>query len=173
MKRVARGVDRSWSPAPAFEWMSMREYRYTVDLDGRIFHEGSEIIDPPVLRFFLRVMQQTPEGRYLAICQGEQNWFEAADTPFVIQRLQCNTEEGRLLSAEIFLAGDYHEPLDPDTLEAEAGYLYCRVRGRTFRARFGRSAVQQLAPFLVESEGGPTLTLGGVRHRIHQVQPVR
>ena len=41
----------------------MREYRYTVDLDGRIFHDGSEIIDPLVLRFFLRAMQQTsPTG---------------------------------------------------------------------------------------------------------------
>ena len=151
----------------------MREYRYTVDRDGRIFHEGSEIIDPPVLRFFLLAMQQTPEGRYLALCQGERNWFEAADTPFVIQRIQCNSEGGRLLSAEIFLAGDYRERLDPDTLEAEAGYLYCRVRGGTFRARFGRSAVQQLAPFLVESEGGLTLALGAIRHRVRQVQPVR
>ena len=151
----------------------MREYHYTVDRDGRVFHEGSEIIDPPVLRFFLLAMQQTPEGRYLALCQGERNWFEAADTPFVIQRIQCNSEEGRLLSVEIFLAGDYRERLDPDTLEAEAGYLYCRVRGGTFRARFGRSAVQQLAPFLVESEGGLTLALGAIRHRVRQVQPVR
>ena len=151
----------------------MREYRYTVDRDGHIFHEGSEIIDPAVLRFFLRVMQQTPEGHYLAICQGERNWFEASDTPFVVQRLQCDADRGRLRSVEIFLAGDYHEPLDPDTLEAEAGYLYCRVRGRAFRARFGRSAVQQLAPFLVESESGPVLALGGVPHPIRQAHPIR
>jgi len=150
----------------------MREYRYTVDRDGRVFHEGSEIIDPAVLRFFLRVMQQTPEGQYLAICQGERNWFEVADTPFVVQRLQCVVEEGRLVSAEVCLAGDYHEPLDAGTLEADAGYLYCRVRGGAFRARFGRGAVQQLAPFLVESDNGPVLTLGGRRHRIHQVGTV-
>ena len=144
----------------------MREYRYTVDRDGRIFHEGSEIIDSAVLRFFLRVMQRTPEGRYLALCQGERNWFETDDTPFVIQRLQCDVDEGRLRSVELFLAGDYHEPLDPDTLEAEAGYLYCRVRRGAFRARFGRAAVQGLAAFLVEGDDGPALALNGLHHAI-------
>ena len=52
----------------------MREYRYTVDLDGRVFHDGSEITDAAVLRFFMRVMDLTPEGRYLVLCQGERNW---------------------------------------------------------------------------------------------------
>src|SRR5262245_10384626 len=122
----------------------MREYRYVVDRDGRIFHDGSEIIDPPVLRFFLLAMQQTDDGRYLVLCQGERNWFEADDTPFVIQRLRVATEAGRLVSTELYLAGDYHEPLDPDSLEADQAYLYCRVRRGAFRARFGRIAVQHL-----------------------------
>ena len=151
----------------------MREYRYTVDRDGRIFHEGSEIIDPLVLRFFLRAMQQTPDGRYLVICQSERNWFEAPDTPFVIQRLQCSIEQGHLVSVELHFAGGYHELLDPQSLEAEGPYLYCRVRRGTFRARFGRSAVQHLAPFLVEDSGRPVLLLRGTRHAIRQAQPSR
>lgn len=151
----------------------MREYRYTVDRDGRIFHEGSEIIDPLVLRFFLRAMQQTPDGRYLVICQREQNWFETSDTPFVIQRLHCATEQGHLASVELYFVGDHHEPLDPESLEAEGPYLYCRVRGGAFRARFGRSAVQQLAPFLVEDSGGPVLLLGGTRQLIRQAERSR
>ena len=47
----------------------MREYRDVVDRDGRIFHDGSEIIDPLVLRFFLRAMQRSDDGRYLVLCQ--------------------------------------------------------------------------------------------------------
>ena len=47
----------------------MREYRYVVDRDGRIFHDGSEIIDPLVLRFFLRAMQRSDDGRYRVLCQ--------------------------------------------------------------------------------------------------------
>src|SRR5262249_12815958 len=149
----------------------MREYRYTVDRDGRIFHEGSEIIDPHVLRFSLLAMEQTPDGRYLAVCQREQNWFETMDTPFVVQRLHCATEQGQLISVELCFAGDHREPLDPDSLEAEGPYLYCRVRGGAFRARFGRSAVQQIAAFLTEDNGAPVLAFRGARHAIRRAEP--
>src|SRR5574341_408207 len=66
----------------------MREYRYQVDAEGRIFHEGSEVLDPLTLRFFLRAMTHTPEGRWLVVCQGERNWFESERTPFVVQRVR-------------------------------------------------------------------------------------
>ena len=151
----------------------MREYRYTVDRDGRVFHEGSEIIDPVVLRFFLRAMQRTPDGRYLVVCQKEHNWFQTPDTPFVIQRLACVVEGGQLVSVELYLAGDHHEPLDPESVEAEGSYLYCRVRNGGFRARFGRRAVQQLAPYLDDDSGGPVLLWRGVRHAIRQAEPSR
>ncbi len=147
----------------------MREYRYVVDRNGRIFHDGTEVIDPAVLRFFLSAMQQTPEGQYLVLCQGERNWLEAADTPYVVQRLRCDTAQGQLVSAELYFAGDYHEPLAPESLEADGGYLYCRVRRGAFRARFGRTALQHLAPFLVEADEGPALLLGGIRYSIRTV----
>lgn len=150
----------------------MREYRYRVDREGRIFHEGSEIVDPLVLRFFLRTMKTTPDGRYLVLCQDEHNWFEPHDTPFVVQRLRMTVEEGRLAAVELCFAGDYREPLGPGSLEAEAGHLFCRVRDGAFRARFGRVAIQQMAPFLTEAAGGPALLLGGVRHPIHDLTPV-
>jgi len=145
---------------------AIREYRYEVDRDGRIFHDGTEIIDPAVLRFFLRAMAQTDEGRYLVLCQGERNWFEAPDTPFVIQRLRLTIEGGLLQAVELCFPGDYREPLDPSTLEAERDLLFCRVRGGAFRARFGRVAVQQLAPFLADAGEGSVLVLGGARHPV-------
>jgi len=151
----------------------VREYRYTVDRDGRIFHEGSEITDPVTLRFFLLAMQQTPDGRYLVVCQGERNWFEAPDTPFVVQRVRCNMEGGGLVSVDLLFAGDHHEAHDPDSLEVEGPYLYCRVRRGAFRARFGRTAVQQLAPFLLEDDGAAVLLLEGRRRPIHRPLPAR
>lgn len=150
----------------------MREYRYLVDREGRIFHDGSEIVDPLVLRFFLRAMQQTPDGRNLVLCQGEQNWFEPYDTPFVVQRLRCGIEGGQLVSAELCFAGDYREPLDPGSLEAEGGHLFARVRRGSFRARFGRVAMQQIAPFLAEGRDGPALLLRGARYPIRDLTPV-
>jgi hypothetical protein len=143
-----------------------REYRYRVDREGRIFHDGTEIVDPAVLRFFLRAMTRTADGRCLVLCQGERNWFEAPDTPFVVQRLRLRVEGGVLEGAELCFLGDVREPLDPRTLETEQDLLFCRIRGGAFRARFGRIAVQQLAPFLADTGGGSALLLGGARHPV-------
>jgi len=148
----------------------MREYRYTVDRDGRIFHDGSEIIDPAVLRFFVLGMQRTPDGRYLVPCQGEQNWFDAADTPLVVQRLLPHMDQGALASIDLVLAGGYREGLEPATLQADASHLYCRVRRGALRARFGRVAVQQLAPYLAEADGDLVLTVQGCAYRIPPAQ---
>jgi hypothetical protein len=144
----------------------VREYRYQVDRDGRIFHDGTEIVDPAVLRFFLRGMTRTGDGRCLVLCQGERNWFEAPDTPFVIQRLRLRVEGGVLQDVELCFPGDYREPLDPRTLETERDLLFCHVRGGAFRARFGRVAVQQLAPFLSAAGEGSALLLAGGRHPV-------
>ncbi len=143
-----------------------REYRYRVDRDGRIFHDDTEIVDPAVLRFFLRAMTRTKDGRCLVLCQGERNWFEASDTPFVVQRLRQSVEGPLLTAVELWFPGDYRELLDPATLESERDLLFCRVRGGAFRARFGRIAMQQLAPFLIDTGEGSALLLGGVRHPV-------
>jgi hypothetical protein len=143
-----------------------REYRYHVDRDGRVFHDGTEVVDAAVLRFFLRAMTRTPDGRCLVLCQGERNWFEAPDTPFVVQRLRLTVERGRLQAVELVFPGDYREPLDPRTLETERDLLFCRVRGGVFRARFGRVALGQLAPFLLNDREGLALLLGGARHPV-------
>ena len=146
----------------------MREYHYHVDREGRVFHDGTEVVDPPVLRFFLRAMTRTPEGRHLVVCQGEHNWFEADGTPFVVQRLRVLARDGGPASVELGLAGDWREPLDPTTLETEDGQLFCAVRRGAFRARFGRVAMQQIAALLVDDGAAPCLVLGGARYPIRE-----
>jgi len=144
----------------------MREYRYRVDGEGRIYHDGSEVVDPLTLRFFLRAMTRTPDGRWLAVCQGEHNWFEPENTPFVVQRVRPIMREGTLEGLELVLAGDHREPLDPGTLASESGRLCCRVRRGAFPARFGRLALQQLGPYLQDAGGHPALVLGDRHHPI-------
>jgi hypothetical protein len=143
----------------------MREYHYAVDRDGRIFHDGTEIVDRAVLQLFLRAMRRTPEGRYLAPCQGEQNWFDVPDTPFVVQRLRVR-EDG---SVELVFAGDYREALDPATLEARDGHVYCRIKTGVVPARFGRIALQQLGEHLSEAHGELFVVLAGARYPIRQL----
>jgi hypothetical protein len=149
----------------------VREYHYVVDRDGRIFHDGTEIIDPLVLRFFLRAMQSTPDGQHLVVCQKEHNWFQTEDTPFVVQRLRLTFDAERMTAVELCFAGDYRELLRPESLETEGGHLWCRVRDGAFRARFGRIALQQIAPFLIEDVAGPALLLDGTRHSIRDGSP--
>jgi hypothetical protein len=144
----------------------MREYQYRVDGEGRVFHDGSEVLDTLTLRFFLRAMTRTPDGRWLVVCQGERNWFDPAETPFVVQRVRSVLEDGVVTGLELVMAGDHREPLDPATLESERGRLYCRVRRGAFPARFGRVALQQLGPHLVDEGGRPVLLLGARRHPI-------
>jgi hypothetical protein len=140
-----------------------REYRYRVDLDGHIFHDDTEIVDPGVLRFFLLALRQTEDGRWRVMCQGESNWFDPVDTPFVVQRLEPRVGDERLEAITLVFAGDHREPLDPATLVTESGRIFCRVRQGTMIARLGRLAMQQLAPFLTEESGTVMLRLGGSR----------
>lgn len=149
----------------------MREYHYRVDREGRIFHDGTEIVDAATLRFFLLALQRAPDGRWLAVCQGERNWFEPYDTPFVVQRLGLGVAEGRLRSVGLYFAGDYREPLDPATLEHDGARLFCRIRKGAFSARFGRMAMQQIAPWLGDDGSGPAITLDGRRCTLGAVQP--
>jgi Protein of unknown function (DUF1285) len=149
----------------------IREYYYQVDRDGRVFHEGTEIVDPATLRFFLLAMRRQPDGRYLVVCQGEHNWFAGPDTPFVVQRVHITLDGGALAAVDLELAGGYRERLDPATLASAADQLVCRVRQGAFVARFGRVAMQQLAPFIDDSGGGPCLRLGGRAHRITEARP--
>jgi len=151
-----------------------REYHYRVDREGRLFHEGSEIVDPAVLRFFWRTLRRTEEGRWLSVCQGEWNWVAAEETPFVAQRLRLSLEgAGRLVSAELVLPGDYREPLDPSSLAVgPGGLLSCAIRGGAYRARLGRHAALQLAPYLVERDGVVSLALGGRLHPVTATGPI-
>ncbi|MBI2461176.1 MAG: DUF1285 domain-containing protein [Candidatus Rokubacteria bacterium] len=145
-----------------------REYHYRVDREGRLLHEGSEIVDPAVLRLFWRTLHRTEDGRWLSVCQGERNWVEADETPFVVQRLRPSLDEaGRLVSAELVLLGDYREPLDPASLAVgPGGLLTCAIRSGSYRARLGRRAALQLAPYLVERDGRVFLTMGGRAHQV-------
>ncbi|MFQ5519818.1 MAG: hypothetical protein ACE5FK_00330 [Candidatus Methylomirabilia bacterium] len=42
---------------------AVREYHYRVNRDGQVFHDGTEIVDAGVPRFFLLTMKRTEDGR--------------------------------------------------------------------------------------------------------------
>ncbi len=146
-----------------------REYRYRVDGEGRVFHDGSEVVDPATLRFFLLAMTRTAEGSWMVLCQGERNWFEADETPFVVQRVRPVVHEGAVQGLDLVLAGGHVERLDPRTLESDGGRLRCLVRKGAHRGRFGRVALAQLGSYLVDAGGGEAaLVLAGERYLVRE-----
>lgn len=154
---------------------STREYFYRIDREGRLFLGESEITDPGPLRFFMERMRREENGRLVVICQGERNWIEAEDVPYVIQRVDLGLNpDGALEAVTLHFPGGYSEPLDPSTLWADhTQFPYCRVRRGNFSARFGRVAALQLTPFFGFDETKKLyfLTVGGRRWPFSQDPP--
>jgi hypothetical protein len=116
----------------------MREYHYLVDHEGRIMHDGTEIVDPATLRFFLRAMKRTPDGRWLVVCQNEHNWFEVPDTPFVVQRLRLER------------VGNDLRTVEPALL---AIFMSRSIRRRSSRRAACSLATSGTGPFVLASAG--------------------
>lgn len=118
-----------------------RAWNYWIDADGRFWHEGTELDDPALLKFFMEKMKLLPDGRYHVLCQGEDCYFTAQDVPYVIQTL--NVTPNRV---ELLFPGAYQEDLNPKTLEVgKENVLYCKIRGGDFKARFNRKSYLELA----------------------------
>lgn len=118
-----------------------RTWHYYIDAEGIVWHEGSELDDPELLRFFMETLRRGEDGRLQLICQGELCLFDCEDVPYVVQSF----EEGK---GQICLRfpGGYEEALDMASLRVgPENVLYCRVRQGQFEARFSRKAYVELA----------------------------
>ncbi len=128
----------------------MRVYHYKIDSEGRLFHEGSEINDDSVLKFFLNKLEKDESGQYKVICQGELNWVEAEDVPYVVQNLEFNESH-----IELIFAGGYRETLSEQSLEVgKDNVLYCKIRNGYFKARFNRKTYFELSRLFQEDKMG-------------------
>lgn len=153
-----------------------RVYRYFLDKEGRIWHDGTEVTDPRFAMVVHRNMQNTPDG-FLSICQGERCEFEVEDVPYVVQQIAFHKDERQQVRRiDLIFGGGYSEKLDPSTLHvAGENVLYCRVRNGVFRARFSRKAYFQLIPLIQEDAKTQNyfLELNAARFPIHQNAPLR
>jgi hypothetical protein len=148
-----------------------RSYHYFLDKEGRIWHEGTEITDPRFALAIHRSLQKTPDGKFLAVCQGENCFFEVEDVPYVIQDVAFHKDVGQLRQVDILFSGGYMEILDPSTLQvSSSNILYCRVRKGEFPARFTRNSYFKLAPYVNEdtAEHVYYLDMKGKRYPIAQ-----
>jgi len=125
-----------------------------IDKEGHWFHKGAEMIHREFIRLFYQNMELDPQGRYVINWKGQRCWVDVEDTAFVVRRVSFKDEtQARNALYVLRLSDDTSEPLAPDTLfVGEGNVLYCKVKNRSFPARFNRAAYYQLAEY-IEQEG--------------------
>ena len=140
-----------------------------IDKEGRWTHKGVEMIRQDLIQLFYRNMVLDQGGQYLINWQGTQCYVDVEDTAFVVTRVRFEekTENGKP-GFVIHLSDGTRENLLPDTLCAGNHHvLYCRVKNKTFPARFLRPAYYQLAEHVEEEHGRYVIRLDGRNYPIN------
>ncbi len=124
-----------------------------VDEEGDWFYKGNKIHREDIIRLFLENLHPFDNGKLMIDWNRSRCLLEAADTPFVIARVDRRISSS--LSDDVILLRLKYVPetevLDPATLYVgKDNVLYCRVRNGRFVARFSRPAYYQLAEWIAE-----------------------
>ena len=139
-----------------------------IDKEARWYHRGVEMIHREFIRLFYQNMELDPQNRYVINWKGERCYVEVEDTAFVVRRAvyQDGTRPQKA-RITLYLSDDTREELQPDTLSVgKNNILYCRVKNRTFPARFDRAAYYQLAEYIEEKNESYHLSLNGKKYSI-------
>lgn len=143
----------------------------TVDAEGDWYYQGNHIFREDIIEFLLENVLLTPDGRYYISWNEKECSLEAADTPFVVSRVDLVKESDsgtEKLSLKLrHLSGEV--ALDPTTLRVGKGnVLYCSIREGRFPARFLRPAYYQIAQWIEEDQTSSTffIELNGSRYPI-------
>lgn len=127
-------------------------YRFVVDRDGNLLHDGSPVRSAGVLDLFARGLDEDKDGLFFR-CAGERCAVDAEDTPLVVRSARAvRDSEGRPLRVVGNLGMGMEEELDLESLRLEGGVPYVRVRHGKLRARLSRAAFLTVGE-LLEPEG--------------------
>jgi len=143
-----------------------RIWHYILDTEGNLWHEGTLFEDPALLKFYMRKMEKTPEGKFKVLCQGETCFIEPQDVPYVILGIERKGDQ-----VELIFPGNYREILDPATLYVgKENVLYCKVRDGAFEARFSRKPFWEITHWVEQGQDKKFfLNLGGEKFQIHGI----
>ena len=139
-----------------------------IDKEGRWFHRGAEMIHREFIRLFYENMEMDATGRTIITMGDDRCYVEVEDTPYIVRSVRFKDPgEDDKAYFQLILSDDSHDRLSPDTLYVgKEQVLYCKVKDRTFPARFSRPAYYQLAEYLSEDEGSYFLPLKGKKYVI-------
>jgi len=122
----------------------------SIDLDGRLCHQGEPITHARTLEVLWRSLERQADGRYLVRVGRESGYVRLADAPYGVRGVTFGGSGARL-----HLTDGSEEPLDPGTIALDReGVLHCSVKGG-HRARFTRAAQLDLGFQVEEDPGAP------------------
>lgn len=126
--------------------------KLTFAADGRWYADDEAVEHKRLARLFSRHMRRKPDGSYeIWIDEQYHADVEVEDTPFVVIAVR-ELPDGALA---IQLNDESEEHLRADSLFVGANdVLYSRIKNAAESARFLRSAYQQLAGYIQETEPG-------------------
>lgn len=132
-----------------------RDSTIVLDAEGRFFHEGGLVEKKSLADAMHRWLAVHPDdGRFILTNGYDWCYLTVEGTPAFVVSVKGDPAGPPVL----VLADGTDEPLDPQSLVADAGgTCFARVKGGRFEARFLRHAQPELAPWLREPdhEGAP------------------
>lgn len=136
--------------------------RIHIDKEGRWYYEGSEIINPMVLKAFHEALTRDEKGRYCIVMGNEVCYVEVEDTPFVVSAIRGDPATGLFLRLNTMKT----YPLDPKRLSiGKDNVMYYTLPDGSL-ARFSRQAYYSLALMMEEHDGAIVLRIKGIPHVI-------
>lgn len=142
-----------------------------IDVDGRWFHEGSEILRPKMVGLFARLLRREPDGRHVLVTPVEMLDIEVEDAPLIATELATDSSgDSRTLRFRIGATGQWvsadaaHRIIVEGNDDQPRPYL---LLDAGLRARITRSVYYLLADLAIEEAHQPAgLCSGGLFHSL-------
>lgn len=143
-----------------------REYFYWIDSEGRLWHDGTELLEPRFLDFFFRRLRRNELGRhvefpFLSECGKERNFVRSAERPIVFRKLERNG---------LLYAGTLHVAFDPGALRVSADARLWHPAPVGDLGLLGRRIVLELGDAIREQDGHYVLAWDGMAHAIRRAR---
>ena len=138
--------------------------------EGLWYHDGVEVTHERTVDLFFKSLT-FHEGQYYLTGEKEPVLVDVEDTAYFIRGLDKN-HAGYVVT----VSDGTSEPLALSSLDTGAeNQLYCRIHGKTHRAKFERKVYYELMKGLVERDGYYGLNLDGVFYplKVQETSPVK
>jgi len=139
-----------------------------VDKEGKLWHQGAEMIHEGINRLLTDHVELDDKGRYVISFRGQRCFVDVEDTLFVIIRVDHQPAgNGSEETFKVTLNDRSEETLDPASLNLSSeNVLYAQVKSGRFPARFLRKSYYQLAEYVEEKDGAFYLPVSGREYRL-------